>query len=93
MYSIVEVSGKQIWLEVGRIYTTNRIALKPGSQLNFTRILLTNEKDTTNGTNSLKIGTPYIKQLESKVNAIVLNHFKAKKVMVFKMKRKKKKGR
>ena len=90
MYSIVEINGKQLWLEAGRIYTTNKLSIKPGSQLNFKRILLIRESSDIEET-KLQIGTPYIKQdVTSNVKATVLNHFRMKKVLVYKMKPKKK---
>ena len=90
MYNIVEINGKQLWLEAGRIYTTNKLSIKPGSKLNFKRILLIRESSDVEET-KLQIGTPYIKRnVESNVKATVLNHFRMKKVIVYKMKPKKK---
>ena len=92
MYSIVEINGRQIWVETGRIYTTNRLPLKPGSQVNLTRILLTKESLGDSNELKVRVGKPYIKRAETKTNVkvTVLNHEKKKKVIVYKMKPKKK---
>jgi large subunit ribosomal protein L21 len=89
MYSISEINGKQMWLETGRIYVTNRMPLKAGSKVSLTRILLTKQDSETA---KIKVGTPYIKRNETQtnVNVTVLNHFKERKVIVYKMKPKKK---
>ena len=92
MYSIVEINGRQLWVETGRIYTTNRLPLKPGSQVNLTRILLTNEALSDSNESKLRLGKPYIKRGDTKTNVkvTILNHFQKKKVIVYKMKPKKK---
>jgi len=92
MYSIVEINGRQIWVETGRIYTTNHLPLKPGSQVNLTRILLTKEPVSESNELKIKVGKPYIKRTETKTNVkvTILNHSRKKKVIVYKMKPKKK---
>ena len=85
MYSIVEINGRQIWVETGRIYATNHLPLKPGSQLNLTRILLTKETLVNANELKIKVGKPYIKREETKTNVkvTILNHFQKKKVVVY----------
>lgn len=82
MYTIAEIGGKQVWLETGKIYSTNHLPVKPGSKINFNRVLLLNDGS------KLQIGTPYLKSVG--VNVTVLNHFRENKVLVYKMKPKKK---
>ena len=84
-YAVIEIGGKQILVEEGKYYATNRLPHKAGSSLNITRILLCNDKGKR------VIGHPYIENLESvEVKATILEHFKDSKITVFKMKPKKK---
>jgi large subunit ribosomal protein L21 len=55
----------------------------PGQKIVFERVLATKGADA----NSLAVGHPYVKG--AKVHAQVLEHFKDKKIIVFKMKAKK----
>lgn len=67
VYAIVENNGKQLWLELGRIYTTERVSLPLGCEFRFNRILLTNEEETREGGVNkvkIKIGRPYIPTIE-----------------------------
>ena len=54
----------------------------PGQKIVFERVLATKSADA-----SLSLGRPYVKG--AKVHAQVLEHFKDKKIIVFKMKAKK----
>merc|ERR1712176_962190 len=66
-------------------YAINRLPHKAGSSLNINRILFCNDKGRR------VVGHPYIENLESvQVKATILEHFKDKKITVFKMKPKKK---
>jgi len=82
MYTVVELGGRQIMVEVGRLYTTNRLNTNQGSKVSLNRILLENKNST------LKVGEPYVKELQVKVT--VVNHYLRQKLLVFKMKPKKK---
>jgi large subunit ribosomal protein L21 len=84
-YAIIEISGKQILVEEGKHYVTNRLPYKEGSSLLMQRILLCND----NGKRF--VGHPYLVNLEKiEVKATILEHFRGPKVTVFKMKPKKK---
>ena len=84
-YAVIEIGGKQILVEEGKYYATNRLPHKAGSSLNINRILLCNDKGKR------VVGHPYIENLESvEIKATVLEHFKDSKITVFKMKPKKK---
>lgn len=81
-YAIVEISGRQFWIEKGKYYDFNKIPTELGKQISLNRILLVN-KD-----NKLLIGKPYLKT--AKVTGKILEHLKGKKTIVYKMKPKKK---
>jgi len=81
-YAIVEISGRQFWIEKGKYYDFNRISTDLGKQITLNRVLLVN-----NETN-LVIGKPYVGS--AKIKAKVLEHFRGKKTTVYKMRPKKK---
>ena len=81
-YAIVEISGRQFWIEEGKHYNFNRISTELGKQITLNRVLLVNSE------NNLLIGKPYINSV--KVNGKVLEHFRGKKTIVYKMRPKKK---
>lgn len=81
-YAIIEVSGRQFWVEPEKYYTVNHLPLKLGTKIFLKRVLLINQKDKT------EFGFPYLEKV--KVEATVLNHFNGKKILVYKMKPKKK---
>jgi|TARA_B000000437_G_C11438681_1_gene221208 large subunit ribosomal protein L21 len=84
-YAVIEIGGKQMLVEEGKYYATNRLPNKAGSSLMLQRILLCNDKGRR------IVGHPYIENLESvEIKATVLEHFKDSKITVFKMKPKKK---
>nr|YP_009392404.1 ribosomal protein L21 [Caloglossa monosticha]ARW60966.1 ribosomal protein L21 [Caloglossa monosticha] len=80
-YAIVEVGGKQIWIEVGKFYDLNYIQGNPGDVVELNRILFMC-KD-----NSFKIGTPFLQS--NLVKAKILKHFRGRKLNIFKIKSKK----
>ena len=84
-YAIIEIGGKQMLVEEGKYYATNRLPHKAGSSLILQRILLCNDKGRR------MVGHPYIENLDTvEIKATVLEHFKNSKITVFKMKPKKK---
>lgn len=81
-YAIIEVSGKQFWVEPGKFYDFNHLNLNPGANISLVRVLLIcNEGNIT-------VGQPCL--TNSFVDATVLGHIKGKKVTVYKMRPKKK---
>ena len=44
-YAIVEISGKQFWIETGKYYDFNRIPTELGKNITLNRVLLLNNKD------------------------------------------------
>ena len=81
-YAIVEISGRQFWIETGKYYDFNRIQTELGKQISLNRVLLINNKG------NLLIGKPYLEAV--KVKGKILEHLRGKKTIVYKMRPKKK---
>jgi large subunit ribosomal protein L21 len=81
-YAIVEAAGKQLWVEAGRFYDIDRQAIEPDGSVNFDKVLLLNNDGQT------EVGQPHVKG--ATVEATVMSHLRAKKVIVYKMVPKKK---
>lgn len=81
-YAIVEISGRQFWIETGKYYDLNRIPIDIGKEILLTRVLLLNNND------ELLIGKPYINNV--KIKGKILNHLRGQKSIVYKMRPKKK---
>jgi len=81
-YAIVEISGRQFWIEKGKYYDFNRISTDLGKQITLNRILLLNNEGT------ILIGKPYLESV--KVKGKILEHLRGNKTIVYKMRPKKK---
>jgi len=82
MYAIIKTSGKQYKVEVGSIIEVDRIKAEAGSTVELQdSVLLVSDGD------KLTIGTPVVKGAKVVLN--VLEHFRGKKLIAFKMKRRK----
>lgn len=81
IYAVVEIGGKQLWVESGKFYDVNQIDALPGETVYLNKVLLLRKKE------SIIIGNPCIQHYN--ITAKVLRHLKSKKVVVFKMKPKK----
>lgn len=81
-YAIIEISGRQFWIEPQKFYVINHLSLQPNTQVLLKRVLLLNE----NG--DIEIGYPYLNSVT--IDAMIFNNFKGKKIIVYKMKPKKK---
>ena len=81
-YAVVEISGRQFWIEMGKYYDFNRIPTELGKQITLNRVLLLNNEG------DLLIGNPYVESV--KVKGKVLEHLRDKKTIVYKMRPKKK---
>lgn len=81
-YAIVEISGRQFWIEAGKYYDMNRIPTDIGKDVTLNRVLLVNN----NG--ELLIGKPYLDTV--KVQGKILQHLRGQKKIVYKMRPKKK---
>ena len=81
-YAVLELSGRQFWVEEGRHYEINRIPNNVGKEIILNRVLLVKNES------ELRIGKPYVET--AKVTAKVLKHLLGKKTVVYKMRPKKK---
>ena len=81
-YAIVEISGRQFWIETGKYYDFNRIPAELGKQITLNRILLLNNKG------DISIGKPYLENIQ--IKGKILEHLRGKKTIVYKMRPKKK---
>jgi large subunit ribosomal protein L21 len=81
-YAIVEISGRQFWIEAGKYYDMNRIPTDIGKEVTLNRVLLVNN----NG--ELLVGKPYLDKV--KVQGKILEHLRGQKTIVYKMRPKKK---
>ena len=81
-YAIVEISGRQFWIETGKYYDFNRIPIELGKEITLNRVLLVNNN------NELLIGRPYLNDVQ--VKGKILQHLRSSKTIVYKMRPKKK---
>jgi len=81
MLAIIKTGGKQYLVSPGQKIKIEKIAKKEGSEISFPEVLLL-EKGK-----KIEIGTPLIKGV--KVIGKIVRHDKAKKVIIFKYKAKK----
>ncbi|MDR0474039.1 MAG: 50S ribosomal protein L21 [Treponema sp.] len=80
MYAIVEFMGKQYKAEKGALLMVDKIDAEPGSTLDIDKVLLVSG-------DGIKVGAPYVQG--ARVSAVLENHKKAAKIIVFKYKPKK----
>ena len=81
MYAIFRTAGKQFRAEVGRKLQLPTLAAEPGSKVTFDEVLLGSDGKT------VRAGTPVLPG--ARVTAEVVRHGKARKIVVFKYKRRK----
>jgi large subunit ribosomal protein L21 len=81
MYAIIETGGKQYRVEKGMRLDVERLDAEPGETFVFERVLM------LGGGEEPRVGTPVVDG--ARVSARVIDHHRADKVMVYKMKRRK----
>jgi large subunit ribosomal protein L21 len=81
-YAIVEISGRQFWIETGKYYDFNRIPTELGKEIMLNRVLLLNNEG------EILIGKPYLESVT--VKGKILEHLRGRKTLVYKMRPKKK---
>ena len=81
-YAIVEISGRQFWIETGKYYDFNRISTDLGKEITLNRVLLLNNDG------NILVGQPYLETVQ--IKAKILEHLRGKKTIVYKMRPKKK---
>lgn len=82
MYAIIKTGGKQYRVAKDDILTVDLLDQEEGSAFESDQVLF-----VKTGENDYKVGNPFVDG--AKVSGKVLNHFKDKKVVVFKKKRRK----
>jgi large subunit ribosomal protein L21 len=82
MFAIVEAGGRQEKVQPGAVVVVDRLDVEPGAEVTFDKVLLVENAD-----GSFVAGTPYV--AGASVTGVVEAQKKAKKIVVFKMKRRK----
>ncbi len=80
-YAVVRTGGKQYRVSPGDLIEVESIEAEPGSTIELAEVLLTSSGG------SVQVGTPLVSG--AKVTATVVLHDREKKILVFKMKRRK----
>ena len=81
MYAIVKTGGKQYKVAAGDLLNVEKLEAEEGSAVTFDQVLMVGEGA------EVKVGAPTVEG--AAVEAKVIKNGKAKKIIVFKMKRKK----
>ena len=81
MYAMVEIQGAQYKAEKGARLTVQKVAVDTGSVMEFDKVLLLRDEK------SVKVGEPYVKG--AAVKAVVEDHLRGEKVIVFKYRKRK----
>ncbi|EEG78133.1 50S ribosomal protein L21 [Dethiobacter alkaliphilus] len=81
MYAIIETGGKQYRVEEGSVLDVELLAAEVGTDVGFDRVLAVKKDD------KFEVGKPFVQG--ALVHGKVLEHGKAKKIVVFKYKAKK----
>ena len=81
MYAIVDSGGKQYKVKEGEVLKVEKLAGKVGDSVSFDRILMFSDGENVN------IGTPLLEDVA--VSGHIVEQGKAKKIIVFKYKRRK----
>lgn len=82
MKATICTSGHQLRVSQGDVVVVDRVAAEVGAKLKFPEVLLLEDGDT------IAIGKPNVPK--AVVEAEVIEHFRSKKIRVFKMERRKK---
>ncbi|WP_460031467.1 50S ribosomal protein L21 [Megalodesulfovibrio paquesii] len=76
MFAIIECSGKQYKVQEGALVDVDLLAAEPGQEVKLDKVLM------LSGGDDVKVGAPYVDG--ATVSCEVVEHFKDKKVVVFK---------
>ena len=80
-YAVIKTGGKQYRVAPGDVLRIEKLAGEPGAELRFTEVLLTARDG------AVQVGTPIV--TGARVVAQVVKQGRAKKILVFKKKRRK----
>ena len=81
-YAIIETGGKQIRVEPGRFYDIELLHVSPESDITIDKVLLIQHDG------NVHIGQPLV--AGATVEGTILRHFRGRKIVIYKMRRKKK---
>ena len=81
-YAIIQTGGKQYRVEPGRFYDVELLHFEPDTKLTITDVLFVGQEDSN------LIGQPLVSG--ATVEATIMQHLRARKVIVYKMQPKKK---
>ena len=81
MYAVIGIGGKQVRVSPGETVRVETLQVDPGTAVTFDQVLM------LGGESGTVIGTPNVSG--AKVLGTVLEHGRAKKVLIFKKKRRK----
>ena len=81
MYAVIGIGGKQLRVSPGETVHVETIPVEPGTTVAFDQVLL------VGGEAGTKVGTPTVSG--ARVHATVVEHGRARKVLIFKKKRRK----
>jgi large subunit ribosomal protein L21 len=79
MYAIIATGGKQYKVEEGDVIRIEKLNISEGDSVTFDQVLMIRDEET-------KVGTPTVEG--ATVSATVLSQGKAKKIIVYRYKRK-----
>ena len=79
MFAIIETGGKQYKVSVGDKLRVEKLSAEEGAEFSFDKILL-----KADSADKVSIGTPYVSG--SEVKAVILEHGRDKKKIIFKYK-------
>ncbi len=80
-YAVIRTGGKQYRVAPGEVIRVEKLEGDPGAEIEFSDVLM-----TADGT-AVRVGTPLVPG--ARVTAQVVGHGKAKKILIFKKKRRK----
>jgi len=81
MYAIIETGGKQLKVEEGQTIYVEKLNAEAGETVTFDKVLF------VGGADDVKIGSPLVDG--ASVTAKVVEHGRGKKIIVFKLKKRK----
>lgn len=81
MYAVIQTGGKQLRVSAGERVRIEALAAQVGARVSFDKVLLLGQGEAA------RVGAPFVPG--ASVTATVLGHGKAKKVRIFKLRRRK----
>ncbi|MFI5401183.1 MAG: 50S ribosomal protein L21 [SAR324 cluster bacterium] len=82
MYAIIVAGGRQYKVQPATVISVNRLHLEPGAVFETDQVLL-----VENDAKAVQVGAPYVPS--AKVKGQVIEHYRDRKVIIFKFKRRK----